>query len=332
MTVSPANPKGRPAEDLARACLSLRALGIRDREMYSLLFRKTLEENPDYLGIWSVWEPDAFDGLDREFRGLPGHDDTGRFVPYWHRRHGHLTLDPVTGYEKPGPGDWYWIPLRRRRLCVMDPHLYPVGGSGCLITGQVAPVIADGLCLGVTGVDISMEYLAARTLKTRNTSRCSDSNSFEDLLERGVLFLSRSGEILYWTHRSRELLGRYFKHPERSLPENVVQAMNASAEISIQLRYRQGQAELTVSILRLRKEVVVLLSEETIVQRAVMLTNREREVHHWLVQGKSNDQIASILGISIHTVKNHMDHIFGKLGVDNRVAAAMAPLDESIAA
>jgi DNA-binding CsgD family transcriptional regulator len=215
----------------------------------------------------------------------------------------------------------------------MDPHLYPVGGSGCLITGQVAPVISDGQCLGVTGVDISMEYLAERTLKTRSSSRCSDGNSFEDLLERGMLFLSRSGEILYWTHRCRELLGRYFKHPERRLPKEIAQALNASSEISLQLRCREGHSELTVSIMRLRREIVVLLSEETLAaQRAAILTSREREVHHWLAQGKSNDQIARILGISIHTVKNHMDHIFEKLGVDNRVAAAMAPLDESLAA
>jgi DNA-binding CsgD family transcriptional regulator len=332
MTVLPANPKGRPAEELARACLSLRALGIRDREMYSLLFRKTLEENPDFFGIWSVWEPDAFDGLDREFRSSPGHDGTGRFVPYWHRRHGQLTLDPVTGYEKAGPGDWYWVPMNSRRLCVMEPYMYPVGGSRFLLTSQVAPVISDGQCLGATGVDISVEYLAERTLKTRRASRCSESNSFEDLLERGMLFLSKSGEILYWTNRSRELLARYFNQPEIRLPREVLQALEARSDLAAQLRFRHGCSELVVSIMCLRKEIIVLLSEETIAHRAVMLTSREREVHHWLAQGKSNDQIARILGISIHTVKNHLDHIFEKLGVDNRVAAAMASLDEPLAA
>jgi DNA-binding CsgD family transcriptional regulator len=55
-----------------------------------------------------------------------------------------------------------------------------------------------------------------------------------------------------------------------------------------------------------------------------VLSPREREVVHWLGQGKSNDEIATILGISSHTVKNHVDHIFQKLGVHNRYEAILA--------
>lgn len=53
------------------------------------------------------------------------------------------------------------------------------------------------------------------------------------------------------------------------------------------------------------------------------LTRREREVHYWLCQGKSNDDISRILDVSPHTIKNHIDHIFQKLGVENRYAAAL---------
>ncbi len=53
------------------------------------------------------------------------------------------------------------------------------------------------------------------------------------------------------------------------------------------------------------------------------LTRREREVHYWICQGKSNDDISRILEVSPHTIKNHVDHIFQKLGVENRYAAAL---------
>jgi DNA-binding CsgD family transcriptional regulator len=53
------------------------------------------------------------------------------------------------------------------------------------------------------------------------------------------------------------------------------------------------------------------------------LTAREREVHHWICQGKSNDEIGVILGISANTVKNHLSTIFQKLGVESRYAAAL---------
>ena len=57
---------------------------------------------------------------------------------------------------------------------------------------------------------------------------------------------------------------------------------------------------------------------------SVDLSPREQEVAEWLGQGKSNEEIAIILGISAHTVKNHIDKIFRKLGVENRCAAAAA--------
>ncbi len=55
--------------------------------------------------------------------------------------------------------------------------------------------------------------------------------------------------------------------------------------------------------------------------RLAALTAREREVHHWLSAGKTNEEIATILGISPHTVRHHLEHIFEKLGVENRYAA-----------
>ena len=53
-----------------------------------------------------------------------------------------------------------------------------------------------------------------------------------------------------------------------------------------------------------------------------LLTLREREVLHWLARGKSNGEIAAILGISSATVGKHLEHIYPKLGVENRTAAA----------
>jgi DNA-binding CsgD family transcriptional regulator len=53
------------------------------------------------------------------------------------------------------------------------------------------------------------------------------------------------------------------------------------------------------------------------------LTSREKEVLQWVAQGKTNGEIGIILGISGLTVKKHIEHLFTKLGVDNRVSLAM---------
>ena len=54
------------------------------------------------------------------------------------------------------------------------------------------------------------------------------------------------------------------------------------------------------------------------------LTLREHEVLHWVAEGKANGDIGRIVGCSEGTVKKHLQHIFPKLGVETRTAAAIA--------
>ena len=51
------------------------------------------------------------------------------------------------------------------------------------------------------------------------------------------------------------------------------------------------------------------------------LTAREREVLHWLSGGKTDRDIAAILGISPRTIHKHLQRIYEKLGVETRTAA-----------
>ncbi len=57
------------------------------------------------------------------------------------------------------------------------------------------------------------------------------------------------------------------------------------------------------------------------------LTPRVAEVLLWVAQGKTNGDIASILGISESTVKKHMLEIFQQLGVETRSAATLRALE-----
>lgn len=53
------------------------------------------------------------------------------------------------------------------------------------------------------------------------------------------------------------------------------------------------------------------------------LTEREAEVMHWICLGKTNQDIAKILDVTVHTVNRHVEHIFKKFGVDNRQKAVL---------
>jgi DNA-binding CsgD family transcriptional regulator len=53
------------------------------------------------------------------------------------------------------------------------------------------------------------------------------------------------------------------------------------------------------------------------------LTARERQVADWLAAGKTDRDIAAILGCSHRTVQKHLQRIYDKLGVETRTAAVL---------
>src|SRR6266480_6351015 len=62
---------------------------------------------------------------------------------------------------------------------------------------------------------------------------------------------------------------------------------------------------------------------------SLKLTPREAEVLFWISQGKSNHDIGVILGAKTGTICKHVEHILGKLNVENRTAAAVVALETS---
>jgi len=55
------------------------------------------------------------------------------------------------------------------------------------------------------------------------------------------------------------------------------------------------------------------------------LTRREAEILRWIAEGKSDQEIAKLLGLSQRTVEKHCERLFQKLGVENRTSAALLP-------
>lgn len=59
------------------------------------------------------------------------------------------------------------------------------------------------------------------------------------------------------------------------------------------------------------------------VEAGALLTAREREVLEWVAAGKTNRDIAAILGARRRTIEKHLERVYEKLGVETRTAAVM---------
>lgn len=63
---------------------------------------------------------------------------------------------------------------------------------------------------------------------------------------------------------------------------------------------------------------------------AVKLTDRERQILHWVARGKSNGVIAEILGISLHTVTGYLRNIYLKTQTNDRTSAAIFAIQQGL--
>ena len=95
------------------------------------------------------------------------------------------------------------------------------------------------------------------------------------------------------------------------------------------LSVNQGNARLSLTVANTSEEqwVVVLRehSDEAQIEslgKVFQLTKRESEVLYWTVKGKTNKDVGEILGTSPRTINKHLEHVFQKLGVETRTAAA----------
>jgi methyl-accepting chemotaxis protein len=132
------------------------------RRRSNMILKYFIENNPDFLGVYVAFEPDAFDGKDANFIGEAGHDETGRFIPYWTLdSEGKGVLEPLVSYEVEGDGDYYLIPKKTKREAIIDPYLYTIQGEDVMLTSLVVPILDSGgnSFLGIAGLDISLESL-----------------------------------------------------------------------------------------------------------------------------------------------------------------------------
>ena len=149
----------------------------------------------------------------------------------------------------------------------------------------------------------------------------------------GVITLDESGEVIRATPDALKCLHRYFPRADsRSpvLPESLMHwaLQKKSGETDAPFIVPHESANLMVRRVQNEGRLLLVLSEERHTGEATWLmrhglTARELEVLKWLAQGRSNPDIAAILGLTTGTVKLHVERVLAKLGVENRTAAAL---------
>jgi DNA-binding NarL/FixJ family response regulator len=187
----------------------------------------------------------------------------------------------------------------------------------------------------VTKPIVIEEMLARIRVHLGNARLTQSARTALDVSGRFLFAVNRQGHILWATPQAQKLLADHhgaqaddFVLPpsllqwlEQAKGKGSVKSQAASLPDNPQLRfYYMGETAPNEFLLRLSKESGTALPPEFTSELG--LTTREGEVLAWLSKGKTNRDIAQILGLSPRTVDKHLEQIYAKLGVENRTAAA----------
>jgi putative methionine-R-sulfoxide reductase with GAF domain len=130
------------------------------REEVNGMLRKVLIENPTFLGTYTLWEPNAFDGVDYQYIRAVAHDESGRLIPYWVRGDdGIIHTEALAQYEVPGIGDWYLSPRATKQDAIIAPIFRQIQGQDVVIASYVIPIIQNGTFYGIAGVDAPIGFV-----------------------------------------------------------------------------------------------------------------------------------------------------------------------------
>jgi methyl-accepting chemotaxis protein len=142
------------ARTVAFSFEGMKEQGVPPRDMMDGVLKQILVDNPHFLAVWTCWEPNALDGSDADFVDAFGHDETGRYIPYWNRLTGQIDVEPLADYTDPVKGAYYQETLKTGEEVVFDPVPFTVGEQTQLKTILTVPVRFDDKIVAVVGIDI----------------------------------------------------------------------------------------------------------------------------------------------------------------------------------
>ncbi|WP_420996164.1 response regulator [Cupriavidus sp. 30B13] len=196
-------------------------------------------------------------------------------------------------------------------------------------TGHIVRGFEVGGCDYVTK-PVAIAEVVARVRSHAAKARLARSARAAVLGSAVPMLAAGAGGQLMWMNASAAALlqaqGLAAVPPGQALPAPLAAALQS-------LREEAGPQDACCGALQLRRltgvtagVTVVELSPHATSEActATELTPREAEVMVWVARGKTNRDVAEILGMSPRTVNKHLEHIYEKLGVETRTAAVAA--------
>jgi DNA-binding NarL/FixJ family response regulator len=215
-------------------------------------------------------------------------------------------------------------------------HLPVIFMTGLSETQHVVEGFKSGGVDYVTKPIIADEIIARILIHGKNARVMRQARIALEAAGRALFAANSKGQILWATARAKtELGGLDYSEGGAFLPSDILEWLKEKRKrAAVPNEKISSPSGLKFTFLASLSPDETLLSvrppsgsnETTILREHHRLTHREAEVLRWLAKGKSNRDIAEILGVSARTIDKYLEQIYPKLGVENRTSAAAIAL------
>jgi DNA-binding NarL/FixJ family response regulator len=219
---------------------------------------------------------------------------------------------------------------RRLKAEPASAHLPVIFMTGLTDTDHILEAFRAGGVDYVTKPIKPTEVLARIETHMRNARLTTHAQQAVDATGHAMIYADWSGRVRWQSPSARQWL-RPFLGADGTLPSYILQWLKAPPEKSggDSLRVAAADAQLSLTRLASAADGVTLLVrkltrclEPEALATLFGLTGREADVLYWVTLGKTNRDVGEILNVSSRTVDKHLQHVFSKLNVETRTAAA----------
>jgi len=151
-------------KSLSSLLADIQRLGEPSREDLMEIIKSQIQAEKRIFGLWSVWEPNAFDGKDAEEPDSLHSTESGCVDIYWVRQD-NGELEALGGDDGDREQNFYLEP-KKRKTAYFSPVYYDEDAQTHMFSIS-APIIRDGVFLGVVGADLSLEGVQQNISKIR---------------------------------------------------------------------------------------------------------------------------------------------------------------------
>ncbi len=289
-------------------------LDLQRYEAFDLL-RSVLIQNPEFTGVFTLWEPNAFDFMDEGYKNEKGHDDTGRFAPFWRRiTQDEISLMPLSSCRHHFPqgilSSWYDEVKSTKHEYLTSPYLHHYTDRQVNIITAVAPIIVSDTFYGVVGIDQEISFLHG-----------------EDIQD---IFPNQSG-VMTWLQSGEEVLHFINGHLFSFIPVKIGRTQSTwgitiivpAAKITESASKLMWKQIALFAAIMLAMIILASLGSRTITKPlALLIDGIERVIagdftHN--VDVKSRDEIGKVASIfnkmtsklneTLHELEQHQEHL-----------------------